>query len=84
MKIFFLTLWYKEDTFNKMSFLIVDMEKKLYKSKNRVFSGVLGGIGEYLNVDPTIIRVVYALVTCFSMFFPAIIAYVIMAIIIPE
>ena len=31
--------------------------KKLFRSKsNRVICGVCGGIGEYLNVDPTIIR----------------------------
>ena len=60
------------------------MEKKLYKSKNRMLSGVLGGIGEYLNVDPTIIRVAYVFIAIFSMLMPAIIAYIIMAIIIPE
>jgi phage shock protein C len=31
--------------------------KKLYKSRdNRVMAGVLGGVGEYLDIDPTIIR----------------------------
>ncbi len=31
--------------------------KRLYRSKdNRVLCGVCGGIGDYLNVDPTIIR----------------------------
>ena len=31
--------------------------KKLYRSKkDRVFAGVCGGIGEYLGVDPTVIR----------------------------
>lgn len=33
--------------------------KRLYRSKdNRVLCGVCGGIGDYLNVDPTIIRAV--------------------------
>lgn len=36
--------------------------KKLYRSgKNKVISGVCGGIGEYLNVDPTIIRLLWLL-----------------------
>ncbi len=36
--------------------------KKLYRSKkNRVIAGVCGGIGEYLNIDPTIIRLLWIL-----------------------
>jgi phage shock protein C len=38
------------------------MEKKLYRSRtNFVFGGICGGLGEYLNVDPTILRVVAVL-----------------------
>jgi len=38
------------------------MEKKLYRSRtNFVFAGICGGLGEYLNVDPTILRVVTVL-----------------------
>ena len=48
-----------------------------------MISGVLGGIANYLNVDPTIIRVAYALLTFFTSLIPGIIAYVIMSIIIP-
>ncbi len=36
--------------------------RKLYRSKtNRVIGGVCGGIAEYLNVDPTLIRVLWVL-----------------------
>jgi phage shock protein C len=36
--------------------------KKLYRSaKNRILGGVCGGIGEFLNVDPTIIRLIWIL-----------------------
>jgi phage shock protein C len=36
--------------------------KKLYKSKeNRVIFGICGGIGEYFNIDPVIIRIVWLL-----------------------
>ena len=35
--------------------------KQLYKSsENKIFTGVCGGIAEYFNVDPTIIRVIWA------------------------
>jgi phage shock protein C len=38
------------------------MEKKLYRSrKNSMIGGVCGGLGEYLNVDPTIMRLVAVL-----------------------
>ena len=33
------------------------MEKKLYKSRtNKMVAGVCGGIGEYFNIDPTLVR----------------------------
>ena len=35
--------------------------KKLYRSSNRILAGVCGGIAEYFDVDPTLIRVVYSL-----------------------
>ena len=39
--------------------------KRLYKSStNRVLCGVCGGIGEYLNIDPTIIRLLCLLLVC--------------------
>ena len=33
------------------------MEKKLYKSEtNKMLAGVCGGIAEYFNIDPTLVR----------------------------
>ncbi|OGD85002.1 hypothetical protein A2165_04095 [Candidatus Curtissbacteria bacterium RBG_13_40_7] len=59
--------------------------KKLYRSKqNRIISGILGGTGEYLNVDPVAIRIAYVAITVFSGFVPGIICYVIALAIIPE
>ena len=59
------------------------MENILYKSStNKVICGVCGGIGEYLNIDPTIIRLL-----CIALIFGAgsgLLAYIIAAIIIPE
>ena len=41
--------------------------KKLRRSKkNKVIAGVCGGIGEYLDVDPTVIRLVWVVFTLFS------------------
>ncbi|MEG1615683.1 MAG: PspC domain-containing protein [Bacteroidales bacterium] len=60
------------------------MEKRLYKSKDKKIAGVCGGIADYLGVDPTVIRVAFALLVIFTGFVPGIIAYVLMAIIIPD
>lgn len=59
------------------------MEKKLYRSrKNRILAGVCGGIGEYFNTDPTLIRIL-AIIILLAFNIMTIIAYIIMAIIIP-
>lgn len=59
-----------------------DEPKRLYKSReNRVICGVCGGIGEYFNIDPTIIRLILVLLACTT---TGIIAYIVAAIIMPE
>jgi phage shock protein C len=58
--------------------------KKLTKSKNASISGVLGGLGEMLDIDPVILRVLYILITAFTGFVPGIIAYIIMMVIVPN
>ncbi len=41
--------------------------KKLYKSrKNKIISGVAGGLAEYLNVDPFVVRFIFALFSFFN------------------
>jgi phage shock protein PspC (stress-responsive transcriptional regulator) len=58
------------------------MEKKLYRSStNKTIAGVCGGIAQYLNIDPTIVRVIWALV---SLSGAGLLAYLICALIIPE
>ena len=59
------------------------MEKKLTLSDQRVLGGVCGGIAEYFDLDPTIIRVAYACLTVFSAGFPGIILYLILAVVMP-
>ncbi len=61
------------------------MTKKLYRSeKDKVFAGVIGGIGEYYDIDPTILRLGYVLIGVVTGVFPAIIGYVIAAVIVPK
>ena len=58
-------------------------QKRLYKSStNRVLCGVCGGIGEYFNIDPTIIRLIFVLFI-FGVG-SGLLAYIVAAIIMPE
>ena len=58
--------------------------KRLYKSKDKKISGVCAGIAEYFSLDPTLIRVLYVLATIFSGFFLGVVAYIVLALIMPE
>ena len=58
--------------------------KNLYKSKtNKILSGVIGGLGEYFNIDPTFLRLIWLLIVVFTGFFPGILTYIIACLIIP-
>ena len=58
------------------------MEKKLYRVKEgKMLAGVCGGIAEYFNVDPTLIRVAWALLAASG---TGVLAYLICALIIPQ
>ena len=59
-------------------------EKKLYKSSDKKISGVCAGIAEFFEIDPTIVRVAYALIALFTAAFPCIIVYMILAFVIPQ
>jgi phage shock protein C len=50
--------------------------KKLTKStSNQKMSGVLAGIGNYFNVDPTLVRLGFIILAIFTAVFPCVIAY---------
>ncbi len=51
---------------------------------DRVLAGVCGGIAKSAGWDPTIVRVVYVLVSVFSAAFPGIIVYLILWVVMPE
>jgi len=58
---------------------------KLTKSTtNRMIAGVCGGIAEYMDMDPTLIRVLYVVISLFSAAFPGLIVYIALALIMPE
>ena len=58
------------------------MEKKLYRSKtNKMLAGVCGGLGEYANLDPTIVRLLAVLIGLSG---AGLVAYLVCAVIIPE
>lgn len=59
------------------------MAKRLYRSRNkRMIAGVSGGLAEYMDVDVTIIRLLWVLVTLFGG--SGILAYIVLWIIVPE
>lgn len=58
--------------------------KKLTRSHNKSLAGVCAGIAEYINVDPTLVRICYLALTIFSAAFPGLLLYIIMALVMPE
>lgn len=57
------------------------MEKKLRKSTERKLCGVCGGLAEYINLDPTVVRVIWALLALTG---TGIVAYIVAAIVMPD
>jgi len=61
------------------------MDRKIYLSDaNKKVGGVCGGLGDYFNMDPTLIRLIWGLCTIMTGFFPGIIAYIVAWAIIPQ
>jgi phage shock protein C len=58
--------------------------KRLTRSREKMVAGVLAGIANYLDTDPTIVRIAYVVLSIASVGFPGLFAYLIMWIIIPE
>jgi len=58
--------------------------RRLYRSRTeRMIGGVLGGVGAYLGIDPTWVRIAYVVLAIFTGF-PALIIYIIAMVVIPE
>ena len=60
------------------------MDKKLMRSNNKMVAGVCAGIAEYFDIDPTIVRAAYALLTIFTAGLLGIIAYAVLCFIMPQ
>ena len=59
-------------------------QKKLTKSEYKVLAGVCAGLAEYMGMDITVMRILYALLTFCSAAFPGVLLYLIMAFVMPE
>jgi len=57
--------------------------RRLYRSRDRMLAGVAGGMAEYLDIDPTVIRILWVIIGIASGGF-ALIAYVILALLMPQ
>ena len=61
--------------------LMYTMQKRLYRIvEGKMIAGVCGGIAEYLNIDPTVVRLIWALLALGG---AGILDYIIAALIIP-
>ncbi|MBL7969098.1 MAG: PspC domain-containing protein [Prolixibacteraceae bacterium] len=60
------------------------VQKRLTRSRDKMLAGVLAGIADYFDIDPTIVRIAYVILSIASVGFPGLLAYIIMWIIIPE
>lgn len=59
-------------------------QKKLYRSRNdKMLAGIAGGMAEYLEVDSTIIRVVFVILFFMSGFLPFLLLYIVLAFVVP-
>jgi len=59
--------------------------KKLRRSKkNRMIAGVCGGLAEYFEIDPTMMRAIYVIISILSIAFPGTLIYIILWLIVPE
>ncbi len=58
------------------------MEKKLYKSRDKMVDGVCAGIAEYFGLDPTLVRLAWVAFTFLGC--SGIVAYLVCAIVIPQ
>ncbi len=57
--------------------------KRLYRSRSkRILGGVCGGLGEYLNVDPTVLRVIFVVLA--FLYGASLLIYLIMWVLVPE
>lgn len=59
--------------------------KKLRRSKtDKVFAGIVGGLGEYLGVDPVVLRLAWVAISVFTGVIPGILVYLLALLVVPK
>ena len=59
-------------------------QKRLTRSRRyKMIAGVCGGLAEYFDLDPTVVRVAYVLLSIISVAFPGIVAYIVLMFVMP-
>ncbi len=58
--------------------------KKLYLGRDKKLCGLCAGIGNYFNLDPTFIRISITFVALITAFFPVLVIYLIMSLVVPQ
>ena len=60
------------------------MNKLTKSSHDRMIAGVCGGLAKYFDMDPTLVRVGYVVLSLFLAGFPGLLVYIILAIVMPD
>jgi len=61
------------------------MAKKLYRSEtNKIVAGIIGGLGEYFDIDPVVLRLFWLVIVVFTGIIPGILVYVVAMFIVPK
>lgn len=69
---------------NDPDYMTIKVKKHLYRNvNNKVFGGVMGGLATYLGWDATIMRIFYVVLMLFSYFWPLLLIYMILWMVIP-
>ena len=58
--------------------------KKLLRSNDRWIAGICGGIADYFDWDPAMVRIIYLLLSLFSAGFPGLLIYIVLWLIMPR
>jgi phage shock protein C len=64
--------------------MIMATGKKLLRSNDRWIAGICGGIADYFDWDPAMVRLIYVLLTVFTTGFPGTIIYLVLWLIMPK
>ena len=60
------------------------MSKLTKSTHNKMVAGVCAGLAEHFDMDPTLVRIGYVLLSLFTAAFPGLLLYFILAVIMPE